>query len=75
MSTAQQRRIPILLLPFYLVWRMLSFVVEAVGRVACVVLGFTLLAIGIAVSLTLVGAPIGIPLAAIGTLLLLRAFF
>jgi len=75
MSTAQQRRIPILLFPFYLVWRMLSFVVEAVGRVACVVLGFTLLAIGIAVSLTLVGAPIGIPLAAIGTLLLLRAFF
>ncbi len=75
MSTTQQRRIPILLWPFYLVWRMVSFLLEAVGRVACVVLGFALLATGIAVSLTFVGVPIGIPLAAIGTLLLLRAFF
>ena len=75
MSTAEERPIPILLLPFYFLWRMVSFVVEAVGRVACVVLGFTLLATGIVVSLTVIGVPIGIPLAAIGTLLLLRAFF
>jgi hypothetical protein len=75
MSTTQQRRVPILLWPVYFVWRMVSFVLEAVGRVACVVLGFILLATGIVVSLTLVGVPIGIPLAAIGTLLMLRAFF
>ena len=75
MSTAQGRRVPILLWPFYLVWRMVSFVLEAVGRVACVLLGFVLLAIGITVSLTMVGIPLGVPLAAIGTLLLLRAFF
>ena len=75
MSTAQGRRVPILLWPFYLVWRMLSFVLEAVGRVACVVLGFVLLAVGILVSMTLVGAPLGVPLVAVGTLLLLRAFF
>jgi hypothetical protein len=54
---------------------MVSFVLEAVGRVACVVLGFALLAAGVAVSLTVIGAPLGVPLAAVGTLLLLRAFF
>ncbi len=75
MSTAQERRVPILLWPFYLVWRMVSFVLEAVGRVACGVLGFVLLAVGIALSLSLVGVPLGIPMAAVGTLLLLRAFF
>ncbi len=75
MSTAQERRIPILLWPFYLVWRMVSFVLEVVGRAACVVIGFVLLAVGIVVSLTVIGVPLGVPLAAIGTLLLLRAFF
>jgi hypothetical protein len=75
MSTAQERRVPIFLWPFYLAWRLVSFVLEAVGRLACVVLGFSLVAVGIVVSLTVVGVPIGVPLAAIGTLLLLRAFF
>ena len=75
MSTTRERHVPFLLWPFYLVWRMVSFVLEAVGRVACVVLGFALLAAGGAVSLTVIGVPLGIPLAAVGTLLLLRAFF
>jgi len=75
MSTTRDPRVPILLWPFYLVWRMVSLVLEAVGRIACVVIGFALLAVGIAVSLTVIGAPLGVPLAAIGTLLLLRAFF
>ena len=74
MSSAE-RSVPWFLWPFYVVWRLVSFVLEATGRLVCVLLGVAILAIGIAVSLTVVGAPLGIPLAVLGALLLLRAFF
>ncbi|MEN8182086.1 MAG: hypothetical protein ABFS46_06080 [Myxococcota bacterium] len=70
-----KRRIPWVLWPFYAVWRLVGFILEATGRLLCGLLGITLLVVGVAVSLTLVGAPLGIPLALLGLLLLLRALF
>jgi len=45
------------------------------GRIICAVLGFVLMAIGVTVSLSIVGAPLGVPLAAFGLLLLVRSLF
>ena len=73
MST--ERRVPILLWPFYAIWRFLTFVLNVVGRFLCALLGLALMAAGVAVTLSIVGAPIGIPLAAVGFLLLIRAIF
>ncbi len=69
------RKVPILLWPFYAIWRLLTLVLGIVGRLLCALIGIALMAAGIAVSLTVLGAPIGIPIAALGFLLLVRALF
>lgn len=69
------RDVPILLWPFYAIWRLLTFVVEMVGRLLCALIGIALMAAGTAITITVLAAPIGIPIAAIGFLLLVRAIF
>ena len=75
MSHASERRVPVLLWPFYALWRLLTFVLGLTGRIVAGVLGLVLIAVGVLVSATVVGAPIGVALAVLGLLLLLRALF
>jgi len=75
MSHSDDRHVPILLWPFYAIWRFVTFVLKVVGRILCGVLGIALMIAGVAVALSVVGAPLGIPLAALGFLLLIRAVF
>lgn len=74
-SSTTTRQVPLLLWPFYAIWRFLTFVLRAVGRLVCALLGIGLMVAGIAVTMSIVGAPIGIPLASLGFLLLIRAIF
>ena len=69
------RELPILLWPFYAIWRLQTFVVEMVGRLICALIGLALMAAGTAITITVLAAPIGIPIAAVGFLLLVRAVF
>ena len=69
------RDVPLLLWPFYAVWRLLTFILKLVGRFLAAILGLALMAIGVTISVTLVGAPVGIPIAVFGFLLLIRALF
>ena len=69
------RDVPILLWPFYAIWRLLTFVVEMVGRLICALIGLALMVAGTAITITVLAAPIGIPIAAVGFLLLVRAVF
>jgi hypothetical protein len=75
MAELEERRIPWFLWPFWALWRLLTLILGATGRLVAGLIGIALMVVGVLVSLTLVGAPIGIPLAALGFLLLLRAFF
>ncbi len=75
MSDSTQGNVPILLWPFYAIWRLLTFILNLIGRMISALLGIALMAGGVAISLSVVGAPIGIPLAALGFLLLTRALF
>lgn len=61
--------------PFLAIWRLLSTIVEMTGRFLAMVLGGILLIVGFIVSLTIVGAIVGIPLMVIGGLLVLRGIF
>ena len=74
-NDSPKNRVPLLLWPFYAVWRLLTFVVELIGRVFCGVLGLALMVAGIAIAVTVLAAPIGIPIAVLGFLLLVRAIF
>jgi hypothetical protein len=75
MNDPYERHVPILLWPFYALWRLLTLLVELIGRILCGVLGLGLMIAGVAITLSVVGAPVGIPLAAFGFLLLVRAIF
>lgn len=75
MSTAVGARTNPLLWPFVAIWALLGFALRAVGRMLCVLVGLLIMAFGVALTLTVVGAIVGIPLAAFGTLLLVRALF
>lgn len=75
MNDSTDNHVPILLWPFYAIWRLLTFILEIIGRLLCALLGIGLMVAGVAVALSIVGAPVGIPLAALGFLLLVRAIF
>jgi hypothetical protein len=75
MNTAADRETSVLLWPFVMLWALVGFVLRAVGRILCAVLGLALMAAGVALTLTVVGAIVGVPLAAFGLLLLVRALF
>jgi hypothetical protein len=75
MNDSDDRHVPILLWPFYAIWRLLTLLVEFIGRLLCGVLGLGLMIAGVAITMSVVGAPVGIPLASIGFLLVVRAIF
>jgi hypothetical protein len=75
MTDTRAKRTPWFLWPFYALWRLLTFILNATGRLVLAVLGITLMVVGWVITLTVVGAPLGVPLAILGFLLLLRAFF
>lgn len=68
-------RVPILLWPFYAVWRLLTLILNITGRIICAVAGIAFMMLGVAIALSVVAAPVGIPLAAFGFLLLVRSLF
>ncbi len=75
MSENDDKRISWLLWPLYAIWRVVTFVFELTGRIICALIGLALMAAGVAITVTIVAAPVGIPIAAFGFLLLVRALF
>ncbi len=75
MTNRTNSRIPWYLWPFAALWRLLAVIVEMTGRFVAMVLGILLILAGVLVSLTIIGAIIGVPLAIIGVLLFFRGMF
>ena len=73
--SANPKRTPWFLWPFVALWRLLAGIVEVTGRLVAVILGAVLMIVGALVSLTVVGAVVGVPLAILGFLLILRGLF
>jgi hypothetical protein len=72
MTTQTKQHIPWYLWPFAALWKLLAVIVELTGRFLAMVLGFVFIIVGVILSLTIIGAIIGVPLAIIGLLLFLR---
>jgi hypothetical protein len=64
-----------LLWPFVLLWKLIAGIVEFTGRFVAMILGIVFMLVGAIISLTVVGAIVGIPLAIIGLLMFLRGVF
>ena len=75
MNDPSNAQVPWILWPFYAIWKLLTLILNILGRILCALLGIALMMTGVAVSLSVIGAPLGIPLAAFGFLLTVRALF
>ena len=75
MNDTSENRVPWILWPFYALWKLLTFILELTGRILCALLGLAMMAMGVALSLSVVGAVVGVPLAAFGFLLTVRSLF
>ena len=65
----------ILLWPLSMIWSLAGFILEVIGRILCALVGIVIMVVGVVLVMTIGGAPLGIPLAAFGFLLLVRAIF
>ncbi len=72
---ARAKRIPWPLWPFYALWRLVTLILGVTGRLVAVVLGVVFMIVGGILTLTIVGAIVGIPLMIFGFTLLLRGLF
>lgn len=68
-------RTPWFLWPFRAIWKLLTWILEATGRLVLIIIGFVLVLAGVILSLTVVGAIIGVPLSGLGVLFVIRGFF
>ena len=75
MSDNDDKKIPWILWPFYVIWCLLTFILEVTSRIIAAIIALALMAAGISITLSVVGAPLGIPIVAFGFLLLVRALF
>ena len=72
---AQSKKAVWFLWPFVALWRLVTFILEMTGRFVAILLGIVLIAIGMLVSLTVLGAVVGVPLGLFGLLLIFRGLF
>jgi len=73
--TSEKRSTPWILWPFMAIWRLLTWILELTGRLVAIILGAVFILVGVIISLTVIGAIVGVPLAVFGFLLLLRGLF
>ncbi len=72
---AAKNNVPLLLWPFWALWRLVTAIIELTGRFVAIIIGVVLMIVGFLISLTIVGAIVGIPLGLFGFLLVLRGLF
>ena len=65
----------ILTFPLMLIWRLTRLIVEAVGRLLAVVIGFVFLVVGTLLTLTGIGVIVGVPLLILGLALMVKGVF
>jgi len=75
MTEHKKRNIPWILYPFWLIWRLVIWVIEVTGRLVGAILGLVLMIVGVVLTVTVVGAIIGIPMIIFGFMLIVRSLF
>ncbi len=64
-----------LLRPFIWLWNLIAYIITLTGRLVAVILGIVLMLVGALLSITVVGAIVGIPFIIIGVLLVVRGLW
>jgi hypothetical protein len=66
---------PWFLRPFIWLWNFIAYIVSLTGRLIAVILGLVFMLVGVILTITVVGAIVGIPLFIIGLLLVIRGLW
>lgn len=74
-AQAEPSRVPWIFWPFVAAWRLLTGLLGLVGRLVLIAVGLLLGVIGVLLSATVIGAIIGVPLAVLGLMLMIRGIF
>jgi hypothetical protein len=69
------KHIPWILWPFWALWKLVIGIVAGTGRLVAAIRGLVFLIVGAVLTVTIVGAIIGIPFIIFGLLLILRGLF
>ncbi len=72
---ATKKTEPWFLWPFVVVWNLLALFLNIAGRILAGVLGVILMIVGMVLTMTVAAAPVGIPIAILGLLLIIRSVF
>ena len=75
MHHSHKRKVAWFLWPFVALWDLLAFILGLTGRLVLGVLGLALMIVGLALTITLIAAPVGIPFLIIGLLMIFRSLF
>jgi hypothetical protein len=71
----QKKKTPWFLWPFVAIWNLIVYIVSLTGRMVAIILGLALLIVGAILTALVITAPIGIPLAIFGLLLVVKGLW
>jgi len=69
------KKTPWYLWPFAAIWNLVAYIVMLTGRLLAVILGFVFIILGVILTVTVIGAIIGVPLGVIGVLMIIRGLW
>jgi hypothetical protein len=73
--SGERKDTPWYLWPFVALWELLAGIIKLTGRLVAAVLGLVFMIVGVILTLTVIGAIVGIPLLIFGFMLIVRGFF
>ena len=73
--TSENKRTPWFLWPFVALWDLITWILKLTGRLVAAILGLVFMIVGAILTVTVVGAVVGIPLIIFGFALMVRAIF
>lgn len=73
--TEERKRTPWILWPFVAIWDLITWILKLTGRLVAAVLGLVFMIVGTILTVTVIGAVVGLPLIVFGFALMVRAIF
>jgi hypothetical protein len=70
-----EKKTPWFLWPFVAIWNLLAWIIQLTGRLIAMIIGLLLIIGGVVLTLTVVGAIIGVPMILFGVLLIVRGLW
>ncbi len=75
MEVTNRRHTPWFFWPFRLIFEFIEWILRITGRLVAAIIGLVIMIVGCVLTLTIVAAPIGMPMIVFGLVLMVRGIF